>query len=217
MARRKTTKTFDLGDRVTWSSQAGGHSKTKLGTIVEVVRAGKFPKHYSNSSTREHESYVVEVYVRKTEKLVTYWPLANKLSRVRKAKPKKRIVETVVASEPTIERGYSAGELQPQIDDDQTRHVDFGTPAVSVTTDSSPAYSATEETTVAPLTDTDKLQTGPYPKLVVVDLSEPDPETDARVVAALEEADDVAARAAVASVNGHDFDESSVETTDEGR
>ena len=37
----KSVKRFKEGDEVTWSSQAGGSMKVKIGEVVEVVPAGK--------------------------------------------------------------------------------------------------------------------------------------------------------------------------------
>lgn len=62
MKKTKKSMTFTVGDRVTWKSQAGGHWKTKTGTVVEVV-----PAHRVSLATpmlvgmRDHESYIVEV------------------------------------------------------------------------------------------------------------------------------------------------------------
>ena len=84
---------YALGDRVTWRSQAGSYTKTKIGTIVDVFQAGRFPVTKAKNitrTTRKHESYVVSV----EEKLqrggfrtTMYWPLVANLTRVRKAKP----------------------------------------------------------------------------------------------------------------------------------
>lgn len=77
---------FKVGDEVTWTSQAGGHAKTKNGVVAEVVAAGKepdrdaFPALYKWSGVgccRSHESYVVMVGKK------PYWPLASKLRQSR--------------------------------------------------------------------------------------------------------------------------------------
>ncbi len=78
---------YKLGDRVTWTSQAQGSSKTKTGTVVEVVPKGgrpnrdKFPSLYKDAGvgfSREHESYVVSV-PNKRSGVKIYWPLVKNL------------------------------------------------------------------------------------------------------------------------------------------
>ena len=75
---------FNIGDRVMWSSQAGGFHTTKTGTIAEVVAAGdrpdrdRFTRLYASSGIglpRNHTSYVVLVGN------TPYWPRANKLQQ----------------------------------------------------------------------------------------------------------------------------------------
>lgn len=75
---------FKEGELVTWSSQAGGLRKTKVGVVAQVVRAGERPDRnrfaslYTSSgvgSGRKAESYVV--LVGKT----AYWPRENQLRR----------------------------------------------------------------------------------------------------------------------------------------
>lgn len=79
---------FSTGDTVTWTSQAGGVSKSKSGVVVAVVPAktlpskADFPGLYRGvgiGSSRDHESYVVRV---KTGLSATrdYWPRAAALS-----------------------------------------------------------------------------------------------------------------------------------------
>jgi hypothetical protein len=77
---------FNVGDRVTWTSQAGGVTTTKTGTVVEVVPAGQAPrtKVKSPGQPRGHESYVVslEFYDKgglARKKKGMYWPLVFKL------------------------------------------------------------------------------------------------------------------------------------------
>ena len=74
-----------LGDKVRWSSQAGGHKKTKEGTVAQIVPHGKrpdlnrFPDLYRGSGCgigRKELSYVVRVGNKH------YWPVASKLERV---------------------------------------------------------------------------------------------------------------------------------------
>jgi len=88
------SKTFLVGDRVTWKSQAGGSWKQKTGTVVEVVPAFKVPKDKNFGSSRNVESYIVEVsYPAKRSKSAIkkvvqrkperYWPLARNLKLVK--------------------------------------------------------------------------------------------------------------------------------------
>jgi len=70
--------TFNLGDNIFWESQAGGHKKTKKGTIIQVIKAGESAfndtnkpidqnlnkyslKNISGGKPRDHESYIVAV------------------------------------------------------------------------------------------------------------------------------------------------------------
>ena len=67
---------MEIGDTVSWTSQAGGFSKTKTGVIVEAI-----PPHYSPDakynlhtiSKRSSTSYVVKVGNK------YYWPHRSKL------------------------------------------------------------------------------------------------------------------------------------------
>lgn len=76
---------FNIGDSVTWTSQAAGFSVEKAGQIAEIVRAGaqpsreRFPALYKSGigSPRRDVSYVVMVGRK------AYWPLANKLGPCR--------------------------------------------------------------------------------------------------------------------------------------
>ena len=88
---------MQLGDRVTWQSQAAGSTTEKTGEIVVVVPAFKlpyevmsdklkeenFPRRYDGSA-RNHESYIVVVKAGKTDKArpVLYWPRASSLRKV---------------------------------------------------------------------------------------------------------------------------------------
>lgn len=80
---------MQIGDKVTWESQAAGSTTTKTGEIVVIVPAGKtpheamttaqrrqkLPKRY-DGWPRDHESYIVKVKIGKTDKAmpVLYWP-----------------------------------------------------------------------------------------------------------------------------------------------
>lgn len=84
------TKTFQIGDTVTWTSQAGGKSKTKTGKVVAAVPAGKSGREYlplgvglsatriPSFNSRDHESYLIQVG--KSKRL--YWPLVKYLEKV---------------------------------------------------------------------------------------------------------------------------------------
>ena len=83
---------YNIGDLVTWQSQAQGSWITKAGTIAEVIPAGKLPDRvlfsslYKSSGVglpRNEESYVVTVAGKTTKaKPRAYWPHANKLNPV---------------------------------------------------------------------------------------------------------------------------------------
>jgi hypothetical protein len=85
---------FKLGDTVTWTSQAQGSEKTKIGVVVEVVPENKkintwlarYEKYLIQfgMGRRNHESYLVEVRDGKTDKArpKLYWPLVSKLREV---------------------------------------------------------------------------------------------------------------------------------------
>ena len=87
-------KEIKLGDLVTWTIQAQGCSKTKVGVVVEIVPENcmpsrdEFPKLYTGAgvgSPRNHESYVVSVDVGRNKKGVTfreYWPRVSALEKV---------------------------------------------------------------------------------------------------------------------------------------
>ena len=79
---------FRAGEKVEWTSQAGGYTKTKTGVILVVVPAGVCPKKHANSlelvnvlppqypgCPRDHETYLVQLG-RRTR---LYWPLVRNL------------------------------------------------------------------------------------------------------------------------------------------
>jgi len=73
---------FVVGDEVEWTSQAAGITRTKRGTVIEVVPAGQFPSRKPGRNdlaclSRDHDSYVVSVKGRGT-----YWPRASQLRKV---------------------------------------------------------------------------------------------------------------------------------------
>ena len=93
MQTKVETPKFKPGDPVTWTSQAGGESKTKQGIVLIVVLAGRnlkeaitdeqwreFTYPYSFSSRRPHESYLIQVG--KSKRL--YWPPVKYLKLVEK-------------------------------------------------------------------------------------------------------------------------------------
>jgi hypothetical protein len=78
-------KIFKICDKVKWTSQAQGCSKTKYGEIVQILAAGErpardaFPDLYKGLGCgfgRTVTSYVVRV------KNKHYWPISSKLERV---------------------------------------------------------------------------------------------------------------------------------------
>ena len=82
-------KRFKENDEVIWSSQAGGREKVKIGTVVEVIPAGKsilrsrFRHELDASiSPRREESYVVCVGPKpgSRAKPKYYWPRVSALS-----------------------------------------------------------------------------------------------------------------------------------------
>lgn len=83
--------TFQVGDEVTWTSQSSGYTRTKTGTIEEVVPVGKQPDRkfeqlYRGTGVgigRDHVSYVVQVPGKTAKSAGTlYWPRAASLSKV---------------------------------------------------------------------------------------------------------------------------------------
>lgn len=82
---------FQIGDTVTWTSQAGGNAKTKTGKVVAVLPANKSVAQFYREggivgdfyltripiiiSSRDHESYLIQVG--KSKRL--YWPLVKYL------------------------------------------------------------------------------------------------------------------------------------------
>lgn len=82
---KSKVKSFAVGDRVSWESQAGGYSKKKIGTVVEVVPASHFPQMMGGvGGLRHHESYVVSVIHSPTTKPERYWPLVRNLRLVKR-------------------------------------------------------------------------------------------------------------------------------------
>ena len=75
---------FTVGDKVTWTSQAGGVAKTKTGVVVAVLPDMAEPTEYLPLGTvidgpgwpRRHESYFVQIGRRKH----LFWPRVCHLS-----------------------------------------------------------------------------------------------------------------------------------------
>jgi len=77
---------FGVGDKVTWSSQAGGSVKVKVGVVEVILQPGRMPTSLQISgcgNPRNHESYLVLV-PNKSGRGVgkKYWPLVSKLRYV---------------------------------------------------------------------------------------------------------------------------------------
>lgn len=85
-------KVFYVGDEVEWTSQGGGYTKTKRGTVVDVVAPGIFVGPFYirdrdlagfatrrlcvGEGSRDHESYLVLVGTQ------LYWPRVKDLNLV---------------------------------------------------------------------------------------------------------------------------------------
>lgn len=83
---------FRAADRVEWTSQSNGRTKTKNGKVFAVIPPnfpiGLIPGcKYEGQLPRDHESYIVEVYA--NEKKGTgrklYWPRVSSLELVEAA------------------------------------------------------------------------------------------------------------------------------------
>lgn len=81
------TAPYYVNVQVTWTSQAAGYEKTKTGTIVAIVPAGRLPTSYVPADMtlaswpgmpRNHESYLVRVGRSKA----LYWPRVSALAKV---------------------------------------------------------------------------------------------------------------------------------------
>lgn len=111
MGDAKKQAGYAVGDVVTWKSQAGGNVKQKTGTVVEVVPAGERPSR--STSTRPHESYVVQVTFEpkrsrsavknvRQKKPELYWPVVKNLVLVTKAKQTKRAPRETSSGEHSV-------------------------------------------------------------------------------------------------------------------
>lgn len=78
-SKSEGASTFGSGERVTWTSQAGGRETKKTGEIVAVVPVGKTPGSIDRerfkkfTTARQHESYIVDVDGE------LYWPVVSRL------------------------------------------------------------------------------------------------------------------------------------------
>jgi hypothetical protein len=81
-SRRMTGDGFEVGDIVTWTSQAHGYSKTKTGKVIEVVEPRRDPKNRLRGAGywRPMKSYIVQVEYGVGGRLKKlYWPVASLL------------------------------------------------------------------------------------------------------------------------------------------
>ncbi len=123
------SKSLAVGDRVRWSSQANGVWKTKNGLIVEVVPAHKVPRDKNFGSSRNHESYIVEIIfepqytngpkskITRKKKPERYWPKVQNLRLVRRG-------SASVAEAAPIESDHEDAAYQ--------QHTEFENPAPAV-------------------------------------------------------------------------------------
>ena len=72
---------FMIGDRVTWTSQADGLTRTKVGEVVEAIPAQMGPTRIRGAGRpRNHESYVVQASKQSDRKRTAlYWPRVKHL------------------------------------------------------------------------------------------------------------------------------------------
>lgn len=72
---------FEVGDKVAWTSQAAGQSRTKIGVVIEVVPRGHRPKLKGIGLRRNCESYLVKAHKEGETSERKYWPRVSKLQR----------------------------------------------------------------------------------------------------------------------------------------
>lgn len=82
---------MNVGDMVTWTSQAGSYMTTKTGKIIKVLPANKWWSRSNymtdfacmcDSGMRNHESYLVEVSATGKGKPKLYRPRVSALRKV---------------------------------------------------------------------------------------------------------------------------------------
>jgi hypothetical protein len=74
-----------VGDKVVWTSQAAGYTRTKRGVIIAVVPAKNDPRRFMPAGckldgpglSRDHESYLV-----RSDRRGLYWPRVSALKPV---------------------------------------------------------------------------------------------------------------------------------------
>lgn len=74
-----------IGDRVEWTSQSAGVTRTKIGEIVDVVPAGTIPQKRSAINpgfSRNHESYIVRAEAEGRKGTRVYWPRVSGLKLI---------------------------------------------------------------------------------------------------------------------------------------
>lgn len=88
--------TLTIGDKVQWTSQAGGYETTKTGEVVFAIPSGHRVRYYANqlprdwdyspldgTTLRSHESFLVLVRPQKGKaKPRLYWPRVSGLKKV---------------------------------------------------------------------------------------------------------------------------------------
>lgn len=73
------TKSFKIGDWVTWKTPSDATSRTKVGQVLEVVEPGSAPQlGGGEGAPRSEESYLVEVTKPRKR---SYWPLTAELAK----------------------------------------------------------------------------------------------------------------------------------------
>ena len=93
-----STQILEVGDRVEWSSQAGGYYKKKEGKVILIVPGGVPPHRVmfenivtakfvtsaidSRTCVRKEVSYVVEVAAKGSGRPHLYWPVVSNLKKI---------------------------------------------------------------------------------------------------------------------------------------
>jgi len=89
MTNKNLRNDFKIGDKVTWTSQAGGSNTTKAGKVVELwnarskyADAGSHTFMFDGTTMLYPVMYFVEVKISKRVKPRLYMPRSNKLELV---------------------------------------------------------------------------------------------------------------------------------------
>ncbi len=83
-----TSKGFERGDLVEWSSQSAGIQTTKRGLVDAIVPADRPPEMHTTfrlanpGMSRNHESYIIRASKTGNAPLRTYWPRVSLLRKV---------------------------------------------------------------------------------------------------------------------------------------